>query len=177
MVRIHNLIFAGSNCLRLAVGLAMVTFSICLTDPASTECQKALKIPIFLTGLVLSVLAVMGLICSCCEVDKLIVVFAVFVFLWTISVVFFAFMFTMLTDVKHDGQQFHLDRANLFQKKFFREKNWRMFKKCFIQQNICSTTRDPDVDFDEDYVQVFIYTPILKQENCFTLLKGNKNMH
>lgn len=139
----------ASNCLRLAVGLAVITLSTSSAEHNSQDCQKEL------TGLILSALALTGLICSYSKFYKLMVFFAALMYLWAIAIVLFACIFMTITDLNYDGNSYYLDVSNMVQRSFFRERNWKPFKTCLIKQEICSR-KDIDVDVEQNIIEVFM---------------------
>lgn len=158
MFRTNNLIFAIGNCLTLTIGIGLIFFSINAGHRHTSKCQRSLQFPIFWTGLVMSVLALLGVICSFCNTDKLLFVFVAFVFFWTIGLIISAIIFISLTNVGHHGKPFHLDEANSLQKGFFKDINWQRFKTCFVERGICNVTTNVAVDPVHNPVQVnYVY--------------------
>lgn len=140
----NNFLFALRSCLTLLIGLSLLLYSINVSQRG--EYEKVFHFPIFVASVVMLLLALLGLLCSFCNTDKLVIVFVVFMFLWTVCLVVCASLYIFLTNINGNGKAFRLEEANSLQKGFFGHNNWQRLKARFIKADICNATKNVVVD-------------------------------
>ncbi|KAM7279775.1 hypothetical protein ACFE04_006909 [Oxalis oulophora] len=154
MARTSNIIIGLLNAISLLVSLASISTSIYFhVNSKTTYCQQTLQTPLLITGLVLLVLSLLGLIGAISPSNN----FLLGIYSFFISLVFFAvFGFTVFVlIVTSPGLDKGASKVG-FRKytllnRVFNEKRWGQVRTCFVDFNVCRVARD---DIHGDYLKI-----------------------
>ncbi|KAJ6759696.1 TETRASPANIN-8 [Salix purpurea] len=146
MARISNGVFTVINSLILILGLVSIGASAYLmTHHSSSLCQKALQLPLFILGVSLFVVSLLGLIGSCCEKTFWIKIYSCLNFLLIVGIICFT-IFTFVVTNKGAGKvlskigyrEYRLgDYSNWLKNHFVNQKNWDQIRSCLIDAHVC----------------------------------------
>lgn len=148
MFRVSNFIVGFLNCLSLLLGLGAIAMSLYFYVHGHSQCEKALQNPLLITGTILLVVSLLGLIGSCCRLNTLLFVYLMIMFCLMIGLLGFT-VFTFL--VTNDGVGKTVsnkgvskirtwDFANWLELHFVNGKNWDNIKSCLRKSEICRTS-------------------------------------
>ncbi|KAJ6868662.1 hypothetical protein NC651_033674 [Populus alba x Populus x berolinensis] len=148
MARISNGVFTFINSLILILGLVSIGASAYLMmHHSSSLCQKALQLPLFLLGVSLFVVSLLGLIGSFCEQTFWIKIHSCFNFLLIVGLICFT-VFAFIVTNKGAGKalsrigyrEYRLgDYSNWLKNHFVNQNNWDEIRSCLMDAHVCQT--------------------------------------
>ncbi|KAJ6875192.1 hypothetical protein NC652_034810 [Populus alba x Populus x berolinensis] len=148
MARISNGVFTFINSLILILGLVSIGASAYLMmHHSSSLCQKALQLPLFLLGVSLFVVSLLGLIGSLCEQTFWIKIHSCFNFLLIVGLICFT-VFAFIVTNKGAGKalsrigyrEYRLgDYSNWLKNHFVNQNNWDEIRSCLMDAHVCQT--------------------------------------
>ncbi|XP_044466505.1 tetraspanin-11-like [Mangifera indica] len=105
-----------------------------------TTCQKALEVPLLITGLVLLVVSLLGLIGSFCRATGVLFLYLLIMFLLIIGLLVFT-IFVLVVTNKVVGQSVSPSRLQDYSKWLQNQVdggNWEQIKGCLIDAKVCN---------------------------------------
>ncbi|KAJ0106501.1 hypothetical protein Patl1_19020 [Pistacia atlantica] len=150
MVRISNFIVGFLNCLSLLLGLVSIAMSVYfyVHGIGSSQCEKALENPLLITGIVLLVVSLLGLIGSCCRLNAFLFLYLTVMVCLMIGLLGFT-VFTFMVTNNGVGKTFSnkgvskirtWDLANWLENHFVKGKKWDNMRSCLRESEICRTS-------------------------------------
>lgn len=146
MVRCSNNLVGVLNFIVFLLSIPILAGGIWLSQKGSTECERFLDKPVIALGVFLMVVAIAGLIGSCCRVTWLLWTYLLVMFL-LILLVFCFTIFAFVVTNKGAGEkvsergykEYRLgDYSNWLQKRVNSDKNWRKIRSCLVESKVCS---------------------------------------
>ncbi|XP_020590769.1 tetraspanin-8-like [Phalaenopsis equestris] len=145
MVHISNSLTSFLNFLTLFISIPIIGIALWLHYQTASDCEQTLLWPIIITGLFLMVVALLGLVESCCNASC---------FLWTYLFVMFVMIvglfcitvFSIVVANKGVGEavsgkgykEYKLgDYSNWLQNRVGDFQSWRRIKSCLIDARVC----------------------------------------
>lgn len=159
MVRFSNGFVAVINILTLLLSLSMIGYSLYLFLNHSSICQKFLQYPLFLLGISLLLISLLGLIGSCCHVQFFMWIYLTFMFLLILSMICCT-LFVILVTNKGVGKaisgkgfkEYRLgDYSNWLQNNVVNEEHWDKIRSCLVDSNICGKLGGGEKETTEDF--------------------------
>ncbi|KAH9722452.1 tetraspanin-11 [Citrus sinensis] len=145
MVRVSNFIVGFLNCISLVLGLTAITIASFFYVHSSTHCQKELSDPLFVSGIVLFIVSLLGLIGSCCRTNAILLIYLIVLFLLIVGLVVFIIFSFLITNedaakaVSHKGiKGFRTgDFQNWLKNHFVNGKKWNEIRTCLKDSKVC----------------------------------------
>ena len=150
MVRCSNNLVGILNFIVFLLSIPILAGGIWLSQNGSTECEGFLDKPVIALGGFLMVVAIVGLIGSCCRVTWLLWTY-LFVMFLLILLVFSITVFAFVVTNKGAGEkvsgrgykEYRLgDYSNWLQKRVNSDKNWNKIRSCLVDSKVCSKLDD-----------------------------------
>lgn len=145
MVRVSNFIVGFLNCISLVLGLIAIAIASFFYVHSSTHCQKELSDPLFVSGIVLFIVSLLGLIGSCCRTNAILLIYLIVLFLLIVGLVVFIIFSFLITNedaakaVSHKGiKGFRSgDFQNWLKNHFVNGKKWNEIRTCLKDSKVC----------------------------------------
>ncbi|XP_044476858.1 tetraspanin-11-like [Mangifera indica] len=132
MACLISFVFIALNCLSLLSGFIAISCAAYVQFNGGTICQKALEAPLLVTGLILLLVSLLGLIGSCCRANGLLV-FTIFILAVTNKAVGKRISVNPLQDYS----QWLQNHAH--------GRKWQQIKGCLIDAKVCSDLNDVNI--------------------------------
>ncbi|KAK6287517.1 PREDICTED: tetraspanin-11-like [Theobroma cacao] len=132
VARIGNIIFGVLNCLSMITGLMIIGWVIYLHVEWSTECYNLIHTPLFITGIVMFFVSLLGLIGACFRANICLWIYIIFMILWVLVLLFSAGR--MFLTARSSSEQAH---QNWLKHDVSHGKYWAAVKTCLIDANVC----------------------------------------
>ncbi|XP_010429337.1 PREDICTED: tetraspanin-8-like isoform X2 [Camelina sativa] len=154
MVRCSNNLVGILNFLVFLLSIPILAGGIWLSQKGSTECERFLDKPVIALGVFLMVVAIAGLIGSCCRVTWLLWVY-LFVMFLLILLVFCITVFAFVVTNKGAGEaiagkgykEYRLgDYSDWLQNRVNNGKNWNKIRSCLVESKVCSKLEAKFID-------------------------------
>lgn len=132
--------FIALNCLSLLSGFVAIACAAYVQFHGGTTCQKALEVPLLITGLVLLVVSLLGLIGSFCRATGVLFLYLLIMFLLIIGLLVFT-IFVLVVTNKVVGQSVSPSRLQDYSKWLQNQvdgRNWEQIKGCLIDAKVCN---------------------------------------
>ncbi|KAJ4713301.1 TETRASPANIN family protein [Melia azedarach] len=138
MVRVSNFIVGFLNCCSLLAGLVAIAAALFFYIHGGSHCQTTLANPLFVTGIVLVVVSLLGLTGSCCKVNFVLCLYLVVLFLLIVGVSVFTIFCVLITN-ESAGKTFSnigikglktWDFNNWLHDHFVKGENWNEIRSC-----------------------------------------------
>lgn len=146
MVRVSNFIVGFLNCCSLLAGLVAIAAALFFYIHGGSHCQTTLANPLFVTGIVLVVVSLLGLTGSCCKVNFVLCLYLVVLFLLIVGVSVFTIFCVLITN-ESAGKTFSnigikglktWDFNNWLHDHFVKGENWNEIRSCLKDSKVCS---------------------------------------
>ncbi|XP_010537416.1 PREDICTED: tetraspanin-11 [Tarenaya hassleriana] len=146
MFRVSNFLVGLANALVMLVGASAIGFSLYLFLHGNTNCENALKTPLLVTGTVLFVISLMGIIGSCFKSNFVLVLYLTVLFISIVSLIGFSVFAFLVTNegaghvVSGRGYKEYRtgDFSNWLRNHFVDGKRWDGVRACLVQARVCS---------------------------------------
>ncbi|KAL3716643.1 hypothetical protein ACJRO7_008256 [Eucalyptus globulus] len=145
MARISNTIVTILNIVSTILAIVAIGASAKLMVHSNTECQKSLQSPLLMTGAVLLVVSLIGLIGSCGRSNFFLYTYLILLFLSILALIAFTVLAFLVTNesagkaVSGRGfKEYRLgDYSNWMQKHLVNGEKWNEIRSCLADANIC----------------------------------------
>ncbi|XP_030521866.1 tetraspanin-8-like [Rhodamnia argentea] len=145
MARISNTIVTILNVLSAVLALVAVGTSARLMVHSSTECQKSLQGPLLISGVVLLVISLIGLIGSCGRNNFFLYTYLTLLFLSILALIAFTVFAFLVTNesagkaVSGQGfKEYRLgDYSHWMQDHLVNGEKWNEIRSCLVDSNLC----------------------------------------
>lgn len=124
----------------LVLGVIAIGSSLLINFSGGPVCQKSLYIPLLVSGIILSIVSLLGFMGSCCKSNFLLSLYLFAVFLLAVWFIAFASFVVIVTNdgaaeavSKLGFKEYRLgDYKNWLQRNFVSDKKWKEIRSCMI---------------------------------------------
>lgn len=158
MACLISFVFIALNCLSLLSGFIAISCAAYVQFNGSTICQKALEAPLLVTGLILLLVSLLGLIGSCCRANGVLFLYLFFMFFLIIGLLVFTIFILAVTN-KAVGKRISanpLQDYSQWLQKHARGRKWQQIKGCLIDAKVCNDLNDVNIK-DWSLIQVLFF--------------------
>ncbi|KAJ0105674.1 hypothetical protein Patl1_19016 [Pistacia atlantica] len=147
MARLSSFMFIALNCFSLLLGFVSISCAAYAQFNGGTICQKALEVPLLITGLVLLLVSLLGLIGSCCRANGVLFLYLLVMFFVIIGLLVFT-IFVLLVTNKVVGKRVSPNRVQDYSQWLQNQvsgRNWEQIKACLIDAKVCNDLNDANI--------------------------------
>lgn len=149
MVRVSDFIVGLLNCISLLLGLVAIALSLVFHLHGGSQCEKVLQNPLLITGSILLLVSLLGLIGSCCRLNALLFLYVFVTFCLIVGLLgFTVFTFMVMNEGvgktisdKRVGEMRTWDFAHWLENNFVNGKKWDDIRSCFRESEICRISK------------------------------------
>lgn len=131
MFRVCNCLFIILNIFSLLFSLVCIIYLLHFHINGASDCQRILKTPLMVVGILFSVVSLVGLIGTLCKVTFLLGIYSFIAFLWIVGLIAFTFLVLLVTK---DG-----DYSRWMKGQFANGRNWNNIQSCMVYTHACSS--------------------------------------
>ncbi|KAJ0105665.1 hypothetical protein Patl1_19019 [Pistacia atlantica] len=149
MGRLSSFVFIGLNCFSLLLGFVAVSCAAYIQFNGGTVCQKALEVPLLITGLVLVVVSFLGLIGSFCRANSVMFLYLLMMLFLLVGLIVFSIFVLVVTNkvVVRKVSPNRLQDCSQWLENHVDGRNWEQIKSCLIDAKACNNLNDVDIEY------------------------------
>ncbi|KAG0469237.1 hypothetical protein HPP92_018565 [Vanilla planifolia] len=147
MFHISNCLIGILNVLTLIISFPIIGVGLWLRSNADTECERVFLWPILITGLILMVVALLGLFGACCNVSSFLWLYLCVMFFVVIGLLSFT-VFAVVVTSRGVGEA--VSRKGLVEDKLgdfskwlrnrvVENETWSSIKSCMVETGVCDS--------------------------------------
>ncbi|OWM90334.1 tetraspanin-11 [Punica granatum] len=146
MVRVSNVLIGTLNVLSATLSLSAIAISLYFRFHGGSECHKFIETPLLITGVVMFVVSIMGIMGSCGKMNLFLYLYLTVLFLCILGLIAFTVFAFIVTNegagkaISGRGYKEHKtgDYSNWMQNHIVNGKRWDRIKSCLVETHVCS---------------------------------------
>lgn len=175
MVRFSNAVTGIINILVAIGALATIGAGVYVNVHQTSSCQQFLKVPLLVTGGILFLVSLIGLLGSCGRINFFLYIFLTLMFLSILGIIAVTiFVFAITNEgagraVSGTGyKEYRLgDYSDWLQKHLAEGKTWDRIKSCMVDAKVCHKLTDVPADAQQFYKLNLTPIEVFKMNNSF----------